>query len=199
MVLEWIRPFRLVERGGAGLACDADGIGLGGVALASVDASAHGARRYVVRPAGELGAILAAAYGPQQDAAIQRCHRGLRRAASALEAEDLALAGIEAVMLAFPELNDEAMAKLARFADLGKGGDSWDDEPRLPVGQPGRGTVDYWRRGWRIRPSASAQTLGSPPPKQRDNRQRSTWPVTSPEHQCAQTARRWRPRFSRPG
>ena len=60
-------------------------------------------------------------------------------------------AGIEAVMLALPELNTEAMAKLAWFADLEKGGDSWDDEPRLPVGQPGGG---QWTTGGA--PGASA-------------------------------------------
>jgi hypothetical protein len=157
MVLERIRPFRLVERGGAGLACDADGIGLSSIALASLDAEAGGGRRYVVRSASELSTILATAYGRQRHDVVQRCHRGLRRAVSALEAQDLALAGIEAVMLALPELDADAIAKLARLADLEKGGDSSGNEPRLPAGQPGGGE---WTTG-----GGTGTVAHSPPPR----------------------------------
>jgi hypothetical protein len=86
---------------------------------------------------------------------------GLRRVASALEAEDLVLAGIEAVMLALPELDADAMAKLARFADLEKGGDDWCNEPRLPAGQPGGG---QWTTGGGG--SATERPLHQPPPRQ---------------------------------
>jgi hypothetical protein len=172
MVLERIRPFRLVERGGAGLACDADGIGLGGIALASVDRGVAGAARYVVRSAGELSAILGAAYGPQRDDVVQRRHRGLCRAASALEAENLALAAIETVMLALPRLDADAMAKLASLADLEKGGDSWSNEPRLRQdnlaagsGLPVAARLAHPRlaRSQRLRPKATAEATGQPP------------------------------------
>ena len=143
MELGQIRTFRLVDRGGAGLSCDPNGISLGGFPLASADSSG-GSRRYIVMALGKLGDVLSAAYGPQRADEVQRRHRGLRRVASALEADDLALAGIEAVMLALPELGADAMAKLASLADLEKGGDAWLDEPRLPAGEPGGG---QWTSG----------------------------------------------------
>jgi hypothetical protein len=61
-----------------------------------------------------------------------------------LEAGDLAHAGIEAVMLRLPDVDADALAKLATLADLEKGGTSWQDEPRIPAGQPGGG---QWTTG----------------------------------------------------
>ena len=77
---------------------------------------------------------MSAAYGPQPEDVSLRLHRGLRRAASAIEAGDLCLAGIEAVLLGLPDLTPPALAKLAEFAELEKGGTAWQDQPRVPAG-----------------------------------------------------------------
>ena len=61
------------------------------------------------------------------------------RAAKAIEAGDLCLAGIETVLLRLPDLTPQALAKLAEVADLEKGGTAWQDEPRVPAGQPDGG------------------------------------------------------------
>lgn len=140
-----LRSYRLIERGEAGLACDENGVSLGGVDLARVRQDASGAVRCEVRSPGELGRIMQAAYGSLADVAVLRLHRGLSRAAASLEAKDLARAGIEAVMLGLPELTSEAMSKLAKFADLEKGANAaWETEPRVPAGQAGGG---QWTTG----------------------------------------------------
>jgi hypothetical protein len=135
--------YRLVPRGEAGLVCDKDGVALGGVALAAAHTDARRMRRCEVRPADELGHVLSAAYGPQPDAIVLRFHRGLSRAAASIETGDLCRAGIEAVLLGFPDLTPRAMAKLDEFADLEKGG-AWENEPRIPAGQAGGG---QWTTG----------------------------------------------------
>jgi hypothetical protein len=172
MLLERTRPFRLVERGGPGPSCDAEGIGLGAITLVSLEPSDGAGFRYSVRPIDELGDILDTAYGRQEEHVIQCCHRGLKRAASALQKGDLALAGIEAVMLRLPELGADAMTKLAVLADLEKGGDSWQNEPRIPAGQSGGG---QWTTGSGVcgplpgqgsaHPVAHLDTPAKPPPK----------------------------------
>jgi hypothetical protein len=63
----------------------------------------------------------------------------LRRAAAWIEAGDIGRAGVEAVMLGLPALTPGAMAKLAHFADMEKGGSAWQNQPRIPVGQAGGG------------------------------------------------------------
>jgi hypothetical protein len=131
--------YRLARRGGAGLACDAAGVALGAADLARVHREAGGRRRCEVRPPSDIGRVLKAAYGPQPDAVVQRLHRGLIRTAKQLEAGDLCQAGVEAVMLGFPDLTPTAMAKLAEIADLEKRGAPWEDEPRVPAGQAGGG------------------------------------------------------------
>jgi hypothetical protein len=136
--------YRLAPRGGAGLACDETGVALGATDLARVHLEAGGRRRYEVRPPADVGRVLKAAYGPQPDAVVQRLHRGLTRTARWLEAGDLCHAGVEAVMLGFPDLTPTAMVKLAEIADLEKRGDAWRDEPRLPAGQAGGG---QWTTG----------------------------------------------------
>ena len=78
---------------------------------------------------------MSAAYGPQPENVVLRLHRGLQRAASAIEADDLCLAGIETVLLALPDLTPSALAKLAEAAELEKGGTAWEDQPRVPAGQ----------------------------------------------------------------
>jgi hypothetical protein len=155
------RPYRLMARGGPGLSCDDDGVALGGVDLARVSRNADGVTRCEVRPPADIGQILRAAYGPQNDASVLRLHRGLRRAAGWLEAGDLASAGIEAVMLSLPDLTPEAMTKLAAMADLEKAGNAaWQTEPRLPAGQTGGG---QWTAGGgtaAAKPTASKPRLG---------------------------------------
>ena len=129
-----LRPYRLTERGHAGLACDENGLALGGLELARVRQVATGVARCDVRSPGEVGQIMRTAYGPLADAEILRLHRGLCRAAAWIEAGDLALAGIEAVTLGLPDLTPGAMAKLAEIADLEKGVNAaWETEPRVPA------------------------------------------------------------------
>lgn len=133
------RSYRLVWRGGSGLACDDDGVALGAVGLVHAHEGARGGRRCTVRSPSEIGQILATAYGPQADLVVQRLYRGLRRAAAWIEAGDPGRAAVEAVMLSLPDLTPTAMAKLATLADLEKGGDAWRNQPRIPVGRSGGG------------------------------------------------------------
>ena len=137
MTVPWTQIYRLVPRGGAGLACDQDGIALGAANLVRTRLGERGRRHCEVQPPQAIRRVLTAAYGPQPDEVVQRLHRGLRRAAARLEAGDLAHAGIETVMLGLPE--PAAMAKLAGIADLEKGerGD-YPSEPRLRHSPPCR-------------------------------------------------------------
>jgi len=133
------RMYRLAPRGGGGLACDKTGVALGPADLARIGADAAGRRRCEVRSPQGLGRILSAAYGPEREDVILRLHRGLGRAAKAIEAGDLCLAGIETVLLGLPDPSPQALAKLAEVAELEKGGTAWQDEPRVPAGQPDGG------------------------------------------------------------
>ena len=126
-------------RGGDGLACDQAGVALGAADLARVGADAAGRRRCEVRPRQALERILGAAFGSQPEDVILRLDRGLHRAAKAIEAGDLCLAGIEAVLLRLPDLTPQALVKLAEVAKLEKGGTAWQNEPRVPAGQPDGG------------------------------------------------------------
>jgi hypothetical protein len=74
--------YRLVDRGGAGLSCDAQGVMLGSTELARVHREGSRLRRCEVRSPHALGQILKAAYGPQPDWVVRRLHRGLRRTAA---------------------------------------------------------------------------------------------------------------------
>jgi hypothetical protein len=139
MTVPWTHMYRLSARGGPGLACDKDGIALGAASLVHARLGTGGARRCDVRSTGAIRRVLATAYGPQPDEVVQRLHRGLRRAAASIESGDLALAGIEAVMLGLPDVTPEAMSKLAEIADLEKGGAAWEDEDRVPAGRPNGG------------------------------------------------------------
>jgi hypothetical protein len=131
--------YRLSDRGGAGLSCDAQGLALGSAELARVHLDDGGFRHCEVRSPGVLAQVLKAAYGPQPERVVQRLHRGLRRTAAWLEAGDLCQAGVEAVMLRIPDLTPTAVVKLAEFSGLEKRGAPWKDEPRLPVGRAGGG------------------------------------------------------------
>jgi hypothetical protein len=84
------------------------------------------------------------AYGPQSLEVVQRCYRGLKRAAAQLEDGDVTRASLEAVMIRFPDLAPQAVAKLAGLTNLQKGGTAWEDQPRVPAGQTdgGQWTAD---------------------------------------------------------
>ena len=148
------RSYRLVGRGGAGLTCDKDGLALGGVSLAQVLLGGDGAHRCEVRAPDDIGQILQMAYGRQSDGVAQRIHRGLRRAAAALEAGNLGCASIEAVKLGLPDLAPAAMIKLSRIADLEKANTAWRTEPRTPRGQTGGG---QWTTGGAIASTADVK------------------------------------------
>jgi hypothetical protein len=150
--------YRLVPRGGAGLVCDNDGLALGAVALARARLDERRVRRCDVRSPDEIGEVLKAAYGRQPDEVVLRLHRGLSRAAKAIEAGELCRAGIEAVMLGVPDLTHGAMAKLPEIADLEKGGMAWQTEPRIPAEHTGGGqwTSDGGGAPLAVKPAGSA-------------------------------------------
>ena len=141
------RFYRLVPRGGAGLACDAEGVALGALNLVRARVDAGGVRHCEARSPERIGQALRAAYGPQPEEVVLRLYRGLRRAAGWIEADDLCLAGIEAVLLGFPDLTP------ADIADLEKGA-AWEIEPRIPAGQTGGGqwTADGGAAATHVRP-----------------------------------------------
>ena len=135
MNLPFARVFRLLPRGEGGLACDKAGVALGAAELVRFGVDATGRRHSEVAPPAALQRVLAAAYGPQPEPAVLRLHRGLSRAAAALEAGDLCLAGIETVLLRLPDLTRPALEKLAEVAKLEKWGTAWQNQPRVPAGQ----------------------------------------------------------------
>jgi hypothetical protein len=127
------RSFSLVPRGGPGLACDAEGVTLGPMALVEALGSPSGSRSYRVRPQPEVARALRLAYG-DETAEIERRRRGLARVAALLEAGEAVQAQIEAVLLALPEIAPDAMAKLAHAASLQKANPNWAEQPRNPAG-----------------------------------------------------------------
>ncbi len=137
MTIAFARAYRLVPRGGAGLACDDDGVALGPMRLVDSVTDASGRRRYRLRPAAEIAEALRFAYGAAPGE-IERCRRGLADIAQLLTAGEPAQAGIHAVQLAFPEIAPAGMAKLAHAASLQKYNPNWEQEPRIPDG-PGGG------------------------------------------------------------
>jgi hypothetical protein len=114
-------------------------LALGGVDLARAQTDARGLRRCVMRSPDETAKILRASYGPLRDETVLRLHQGLGRAAALIEAGELGRAGIQAVMLGFPDLTPEATRKLAAIADLEKADTAWETEPRLPAAVAGAG------------------------------------------------------------
>jgi hypothetical protein len=111
--------FRLGERGGDGLCCDARGVGLGPVALVEA-AEARGRRVYRLRPAEQIARTLALAYGAFGADDLARRLSVLEVAAPSLEAGDLAKAMIAALQMKLPPLAPEAVAKLVREPTLRK-------------------------------------------------------------------------------
>jgi hypothetical protein len=143
MALEPNQTYRLVPRGEPGLTCDSEGAALGGIPIAWRREGDDGTSRWQTRSPDEIGDILQRAYGLQRTEVVNSCHRGLRRVTTHLEAGDLALAAIEALMLRLPIIDADGMAKLATSV-LGKGGDASQDELRVPAGQPDGG---QWTTG----------------------------------------------------
>jgi hypothetical protein len=127
-----IRFFHLSPRGAGGLACDRAGVALGDAELVRAGPN------YEVAPPAVLARLLGLAYGPQPDGLVFDLHRGLGRVARALKADELALAGIEAVLLALPDPTPDGLAKLAKW------GTAWQNQPRVPAGNPtgGQWTTD---------------------------------------------------------
>lgn len=144
MTLTGIRPFRLVLRGEPGLSCDEDGVALAGVQLVR---AAENLGQADVRRVEELWEILRLAYGPQSPDVVQRCHRGLRRAAAQLEAGDIVRASLEAVMIGFPDLAPRAVAKLAALAENitvnNRDVSSRDLSYRIPDARLGNVSIDW--------------------------------------------------------
>lgn len=124
-----------MARGGAGLCCDADGVALGPLPLVDAVAGASGRRSYHLRPMSQVARALRLAYDAASDD-IERWQRGLAKVAELLDAGAVVQAGIRAVLLAFPEIEPAAMAKLAHAAELQKYNPHWPDEAREPAGTP---------------------------------------------------------------
>ncbi|HXQ49610.1 MAG TPA: hypothetical protein VN802_00825 [Stellaceae bacterium] len=75
---------------------------------------------------------------------LERRLRGLTHVAQLLNDGEEARARIHAVLLAFPEISPDGMAKLVRATELQKYNPDWPDEPRVPAGNPdgGQWTTD---------------------------------------------------------
>src|ERR1700678_2377050 len=131
------RTFRSSPRGGAGLACDDDGVALGPVSLVEAFRDEAGKLRFRAKPLAELGKAVRLAYGEAGDDMIARHHRGLSRIAELLAAGEGTRARIHAVQLGFPDIGGDGMAKLARAATLRKFNPDWASEDRVPNGEPG--------------------------------------------------------------
>ena len=85
MTIFFTRAYRLVPRGGAGLACDDEGAALGPMRLVEAVDDGSGQLCYRMRPAAEVGEAFHLAYGSTPDE-IQRYQRGLDRIARLLTA-----------------------------------------------------------------------------------------------------------------
>lgn len=129
------RTFRLVPRGGAGLACDDDGVALGPVSLVEAWRDEGGKLRFRAKPLAEVGKAMRLAYGDAENETVARHHRGLSRIAELLAAGEGTRARIHAVQLGFGDIDDDGMAKLARALTLRKFNLDWAGEDR-GIGDP---------------------------------------------------------------
>lgn len=111
------QTFRLAPRGRAGLACDDEGVALGPVSLVEGFRDEDGALRFRSRPAREVSEALKIAYGDAVGETLARRRRGLEHIAELLTDGEDARAKMHAVLLGFPDIDDEGMAKLRRLAD----------------------------------------------------------------------------------
>src|SRR5580658_10236422 len=100
-----------VGRDNLGLACTEQGLVLGRTLLIE-----RRDGRYVVRERSEIECLLSLAYG--REATAQRLMPGLATVASALNANDQALARIAAVHLRIPDLPDQAARDAMEAADV---------------------------------------------------------------------------------
>jgi hypothetical protein len=133
------RTYSLVPRGGPGLACDYEGLALGPITLAKKIGDAAGNRRYRLLSLEDVVQAFRLAYGPIPDAVIERRCRGVARVTQLLAGGADALARIHAVLIGFPQIPPDGMAKLVAAASLRKYNPDWENEPRVPAGNPDRG------------------------------------------------------------
>lgn len=145
------RRYELVQRGEAGLACDADGLALGPLPLVE---RGEGQVGWVAASPKAVEITLKLAYGDDDQTFARRRHAGLVRIAKAFDAGDLLCAGIEAVHLRLPPVSREAMRKLSALSSLSKSADAWRNEPRVPPGQTGGG---QWTAGGGGQPKPMAE------------------------------------------
>lgn len=136
-----LEKYTLVPRGGPGLACDLERLTLGPLVLAQKVRDAAGDTRYELLPLEDIVRALHLAYGPIPESVLQRCCRGLARVTRLLAAGENALASIDAVLIGFPEIAADRMAKLdlAAASLLGKYNPNWEDQPRIPAGNSDAG------------------------------------------------------------
>jgi hypothetical protein len=133
----FFRTYRLIPRGGAGLACDDEGVALGPVGLVEAFRDDAGKLRFRTKPLTELGKAMRLAYGEAENEMIAHHHRGLSRIAELLAAGEGTRARIHAVQLGFPDIDDDGMAKLARALALGKFNIDKAEEARRPGDEAG--------------------------------------------------------------
>jgi len=118
-----------------GLACTEQGLLLGRTALIE-----RRDERFVVREQSELECLFSLAYG--REATAQRLMPGLATVASALNADDQALARIAAVHLRIPDLPDQAARDVMEAADIlikyarDEGGSDWNPALHPRAGTP---------------------------------------------------------------
>lgn len=115
------QTFRLVPRGRPGLACDDEGVALGPVGLVEAFRDEDGALRFRSRPAREVSETLKLAYGDAVGETLARRRRGLEHIAELLTDGEEARAKLHAVLLGFPAIDHEGMAKLRRLAEARSG------------------------------------------------------------------------------
>jgi hypothetical protein len=139
MTVPIFRTYSLAPRGDPGLTCDDAGLALGPVVLARKVRHVSGARRYKLLSLDGMVDALRLAYGSISDAVTERRCRGIVRVSQLLESGEDALARIYAVLIGFPEIPQDGMTKLAAVASLRKYNPDWEDEPRIPAGNPDSG------------------------------------------------------------
>jgi hypothetical protein len=143
MTLPFIREFRLGGSHGDGLHpyVNLDGAFLGrGVPILEEDESG----RWRARPRSTLEKLFRVGYGVPVDLGWRITQLGY--VAQALNKRDLCLANISLVRMELPPLPNDDHARAMAKADglLIKGNPDWEDEPRIPAGNPGGG---QWTTG----------------------------------------------------
>lgn len=159
------RTFRLVPRGGAGLACDDDGVALGPVSLVEAWRDEGGKLRFRAKPLAEVGKAMRLAYGDAKDETVARHHRGLSRIAELLAAGEGTRARIHAVQLGFGDIDDDGMARVPNDEP---GAEEW-----TGGGGPGKSKAAHGassrRSASRPRKNRNSSTIILPPRRKRRN------------------------------